>query len=240
MVTGMTCGSCAARIERRLNQLDGVSATVNYATGRTYFTGLGGRRCRTDRRDQLDRLPGGAARARRRQPRHRPRGQGAGPAARRLRPAGRSRHRAGDGACHPVHRLAVGEPAAGGPGRRLGRLAAAPGRARRTPTPTATDAGQPRGRRILRLGRCTRCCSAARACSACGCRVRGCSMRRPAGRPLYPRDRTQGASPPPCLAGRYLEAREKDHSSSALTALAALGAKTVAVLRGGAEAAECR
>jgi Cu+-exporting ATPase len=31
-ITGMTCASCANRIERRLNQLDGVSATVNYAT----------------------------------------------------------------------------------------------------------------------------------------------------------------------------------------------------------------
>jgi Cu+-exporting ATPase len=31
-VTGMTCASCANRIERRLNNLDGVSATVNYAT----------------------------------------------------------------------------------------------------------------------------------------------------------------------------------------------------------------
>jgi Cu+-exporting ATPase len=31
-VTGMTCASCANRIERRLNELDGVSATVNYAT----------------------------------------------------------------------------------------------------------------------------------------------------------------------------------------------------------------
>ena len=28
----MTCASCAARIERRLNKLDGVTATVNYAT----------------------------------------------------------------------------------------------------------------------------------------------------------------------------------------------------------------
>ncbi len=43
VITGMTCGSCAARIERRLNRLDGVSATVNYATGRAYFTSLGGR-----------------------------------------------------------------------------------------------------------------------------------------------------------------------------------------------------
>jgi P-type Cu+ transporter len=27
VVTGMTCGACAARIERRLNRLDGVAAT---------------------------------------------------------------------------------------------------------------------------------------------------------------------------------------------------------------------
>ncbi|MBA3300482.1 MAG: copper-translocating P-type ATPase [Thermoleophilaceae bacterium] len=31
-ITGMTCASCAARIEKRLNKLDGVKATVNYAT----------------------------------------------------------------------------------------------------------------------------------------------------------------------------------------------------------------
>ncbi len=43
VVGGMTCGACAARIERRLNRLDGVAATVNYATGRAYFAHLGGR-----------------------------------------------------------------------------------------------------------------------------------------------------------------------------------------------------
>ena len=31
---GMTCASCAARIERKLNKLDGVKATVNFATER--------------------------------------------------------------------------------------------------------------------------------------------------------------------------------------------------------------
>jgi P-type Cu+ transporter len=31
-ITGMTCASCANRIERKLNELDGVEATVNYAT----------------------------------------------------------------------------------------------------------------------------------------------------------------------------------------------------------------
>ncbi|SDG46960.1 Cu+-exporting ATPase [Sinosporangium album] len=31
-IGGMTCASCAARIERKLNKMDGVTATVNYAT----------------------------------------------------------------------------------------------------------------------------------------------------------------------------------------------------------------
>jgi P-type Cu+ transporter len=31
-IGGMTCASCAARIEKRLNKLDGVTATVNYST----------------------------------------------------------------------------------------------------------------------------------------------------------------------------------------------------------------
>ena len=31
-ISGMTCASCANRVERKLNKLDGVSATVNYAT----------------------------------------------------------------------------------------------------------------------------------------------------------------------------------------------------------------
>ncbi|MGY0538656.1 heavy metal translocating P-type ATPase [Nocardioides sp. YJ-D4] len=31
-INGMTCASCANRIERKLNKLDGVAATVNYAT----------------------------------------------------------------------------------------------------------------------------------------------------------------------------------------------------------------
>lgn len=31
-IGGMTCASCAARIEKKLNRMDGVTATVNYAT----------------------------------------------------------------------------------------------------------------------------------------------------------------------------------------------------------------
>ncbi|MGD9795867.1 MAG: heavy metal translocating P-type ATPase, partial [Acidimicrobiia bacterium] len=38
----MTCASCAARIERRLNKIDGVSASVNYATERAEVRVTGG------------------------------------------------------------------------------------------------------------------------------------------------------------------------------------------------------
>ncbi|XVS61950.1 heavy metal translocating P-type ATPase [Actinosynnema sp. CA-299493] len=37
-ITGMTCASCANRIERKLNKLDGVTATVNYATEKARVT----------------------------------------------------------------------------------------------------------------------------------------------------------------------------------------------------------
>jgi P-type Cu+ transporter len=33
-ISGMTCASCAARIERKLNRLNGVEASVNYVTGK--------------------------------------------------------------------------------------------------------------------------------------------------------------------------------------------------------------
>ncbi|WP_405523224.1 heavy metal translocating P-type ATPase [Streptomyces canus] len=37
-VGGMTCASCAARIEKKLNRMDGVTATVNYATEKAKVT----------------------------------------------------------------------------------------------------------------------------------------------------------------------------------------------------------
>ena len=33
-IEGMTCASCAVRVEKKLNKLEGVAATVNYATER--------------------------------------------------------------------------------------------------------------------------------------------------------------------------------------------------------------
>jgi P-type Cu+ transporter len=43
VIGGMSCTACAARIEKRLNRLDGVAASVNYATERAYVTSTGGR-----------------------------------------------------------------------------------------------------------------------------------------------------------------------------------------------------
>jgi len=40
-IGGMTCASCAARIERKLNKLDGVTATVNYATEKAKVSSTG-------------------------------------------------------------------------------------------------------------------------------------------------------------------------------------------------------
>ena len=35
-IGGMTCASCAARIEKKLNRMPGVEATVNYATEKAH------------------------------------------------------------------------------------------------------------------------------------------------------------------------------------------------------------
>ncbi|WP_243794815.1 cation-translocating P-type ATPase [Saccharopolyspora gloriosae] len=41
-IGGMTCASCAARVEKKLSKLDGVTATVNYATEKAKVTYLEG------------------------------------------------------------------------------------------------------------------------------------------------------------------------------------------------------
>ncbi|MFB7404688.1 cation transporter, partial [Streptomyces rubiginosohelvolus] len=38
MIGGMTCASCAARVEKKLNRMEGVTATVNYATEKARVT----------------------------------------------------------------------------------------------------------------------------------------------------------------------------------------------------------
>ena len=41
-IGGMTCASCAARIEKKLNRIDGVAASVNYATEKAHVTAPAG------------------------------------------------------------------------------------------------------------------------------------------------------------------------------------------------------
>jgi Cu+-exporting ATPase len=41
-IGGMTCASCAARVEKKLNRMDGVTATVNYATEKAKVSYSGG------------------------------------------------------------------------------------------------------------------------------------------------------------------------------------------------------
>lgn len=40
-IGGMTCASCAARIEKKLNRMDGVEASVNYATEKAHVSYTG-------------------------------------------------------------------------------------------------------------------------------------------------------------------------------------------------------
>ena len=61
-VTGMTCASCANRIEKKLNRVPGVVATVNYATETATRAGARGRE-RTTTSSPSWRAPGTASRA---------------------------------------------------------------------------------------------------------------------------------------------------------------------------------
>jgi Cu+-exporting ATPase len=38
LIGGMTCAACAARVEKKLNRMDGVTATVNFATEKARVT----------------------------------------------------------------------------------------------------------------------------------------------------------------------------------------------------------
>ena len=64
----MTCASCANRIERKLNKLDGVTATVNYATEKAHVEFDGRRRAGAARRGGRGRRLRGALPRRARRP----------------------------------------------------------------------------------------------------------------------------------------------------------------------------
>jgi Cu+-exporting ATPase len=232
-VGGMTCSSCAARIERQLNRLDGVTATVSYATERAYVTSSGGRRPvelvsvieTAGYTAELASEAGGAA------------ADGAARAA-----GGRL------AACVPLAAATIVlamVPAAQFPGWQWVSLLLA--------APVAAWGAWPLHRAAWRgLGHGTATMdtlvsigvTASFAWSVYALLFGGAGalgMRMPfaltfglaSGQTIY-LDAAAGVTTA-VLAGRYLEARAKARSGGALTALAALSAREVTVLRGGAE-----
>ncbi len=236
VVGGMTCGSCAARIERRLNRLDGVTATVNYATGRAYFASTGGRGA-----DELIGViestgytatwPAAPAQDQ---------AAGADPATRALA----LRLVVCVPLAVPVIALAM-VPAAQFPGWQWVSLLLT--------APVATWGAWPLHRAawyglghgtatmdtLVSLGVVASFGWSVYALLFGGADMTGMKMSfaftfgQASGQTLY-LEAAAGVTTA-VLAGRYLEARARDRSGSALTALAALGAKTAAVLRDGTE-----
>jgi len=235
VVGGMTCGACAARIERRLNRLDGVAATVNYATGRAYFTSTGSRGPAEligviESVGYTAEPPATAT----------PDGQHKDPQTRAL-----ARRLA---VCAP---LAVAVivlsmvPAAQFPGWQWVSLLLA--------APVATWGAWPLYRAawyglghgaatmdtLVSVGVGASFCWSVYALLFGGAGATGMKMSfaftfGQAGADTLYLEAAAGVTAA-VLAGRYLEARARDRSGLALSALAALGAKTVAVLRDGTE-----
>jgi len=236
LVGGMTCGSCAARIERRLNRLDGVAATVNYATGRAYFASTGGREVG----ELIGVIESVGYAATRPAALAKDEAAGADPAARAL-----ARRLV---VCVP---LAVAVivlamvPAAQFPGWQwVSLLLAAPVAIWGAwPLHRAAWYGLGHGAAtmdtLVSLGVAASFGWSVYALLFGGAGMTGMKMSfaftfgQASGQTLY-LEAAAGVTTA-VLAGRYLEARARDRSGLALTALAALGAKTVAVLRDGAE-----
>ena len=128
-IGGMTCASCAARIERKLNKVDGVTATVNYATEKAKVSypatvAPGGPGAVVEAAGYTAALPApvdASGRTGRPTP-------AAAAAAGRVGGAGRAGDRAGDDPGAAVPELAVAGADPGQPGRGVGRAAVPPGR----------------------------------------------------------------------------------------------------------------
>ncbi len=235
VVGGMSCAACAARIEKRLNLLDGVAATVNYATERAYITATGGR----DVSELVTSI------------------EAAGYTAALPSQEGADAPETGSRARKLGWRLAVCVPLAAG----VVVLAMVPAAQFRgwqwvslaLALPVASWGAWPLHQAawaslrhasatmdtLVSLGITASFLWSLYALSFGGAGMLGMRMPfpltfTPAGQQALYLDVAAGVTVS-VLTGRYLEARAKDRSGSALTTLAQLGAKTVAVLRGGAE-----
>ena len=163
-ITGMTCASCATRVERRLNRLDGVTATVNYATERATVE-FDPEAVAPEQLVEAVEAAGyeaDAAGRRRRPAAAGGRGRPAPAPAAHLRPAVAAAAADLDDPGAAVRQLAVAGAEPRDAGRPLGRVAAAP-RGVGEPAPRRRDDGHARVRRRARrrgCGRSTRCSSA--------------------------------------------------------------------------------
>ena len=163
VIGGMTCASCAGRVERKLNKLDGVVATVNLATEKahvSYPDGLERPRSspRSRRRATRPRCP-----CRRPRRTDRPDPGTAQPLPCRLG-AGRAGGRALDGPRAAVPRLGVARARAHRARRGLGRAGRSTARPRSTSAtaPPPWTRSSPSARSPRSAGRVVRCCSPAR------------------------------------------------------------------------------
>jgi Cu+-exporting ATPase len=236
VVGGMTCGACAARIERRLNRLDGVAATVNYATGRAYFASTGGR----DPAELIGVIESAGYTAERPAAPGPGTPPGADPQTRAL-----ARRLV---VCVPLAVAVIAlsmVPAAQFPGWQWVSLLLA--------APVATWGAWPLYRAawyglghgaatmdtLVSVGVGASFCWSLYALLFGGAGVTGMKMSfaftfgQASGDTLYLEAAAGVAAA--VLAGRFLEARARDRSGLALSALATLGAKTAAVLRDGSE-----
>ena len=128
-IEGMTCASCAMRIEKKLNKVPGVEATVNYATEKAHVVLPAG--VSIDDAIAVVEATGYHARAPQAEPDPgrvggRPRARRAAHQAGRLHGSGGPGRAHGDAAGPAVHLLAVGVAHAGRTRRRLGGAAVPP------------------------------------------------------------------------------------------------------------------
>ena len=212
----MTCASCAARVERKLNSLDGVTASVNYATEQAaveYDPARVTPGTLVDAVEQVGLLRDSSRRRRRPRP---TRTDGA-PSPRlvvsAVLDAAGARARHGHGAA--VRLLAVARARARDAGRALGRVAV-PRRRLEEPPPRDGDHGHARVARdarsvgmVGRRARLPRC----RRGRDDRCRSSSCPHARPASE-IYLE--VAAVVTTFMLAGRYVEARAKRRAGAAL------------------------
>ena len=243
-IGGMTCASCAMRIEKKLNKLDGVTATVNYATEKAQVQAPDG----VDTEILIAEVAKAGYTAA--LPRNRD-DIATGDASEEDQPdtelialrqrlvgsvvSRRAGHRLVDGPGVAVRLLAVGVPDPGSTRGAVGGLAVPQGRMDQ-PASRRRHHGHPGLSRHpvgARCGRCTRCSSAPLALPG---------MTHPFELTVQPTDgaaniyfEVAAGVTMFLLAGRYFEKRSKRQAGAALRALLELGAKDVAVLRDGVE-----